>query len=168
MSQHFVDHYFPNLDIESTQKLLGDLKEKEKFPLFYTNDRGETISSDEVFLGWVGYCGDVLKQIILVTEQPGKIDIVASSSYMLFIKALGSGSGEKENIQSIQSGFAMLLSEQARATLPDEVVPAKKTNDIKLKNIMTLVDSMANLQKNHVFQSADKWDEVYKQGRYSR
>jgi hypothetical protein len=165
MSEQFGPSYFPPVDIQSTQRILQEYEQTGAIKPLFITPNGKRISSDEVVMEWVGFCGNALKLHEMgdafFNDRKLIIDYKAAVSYRLFTEALGEDAGEKDNILAVQSGFAMMLSQQAQEALSEEVKPAKELAPKVKEDMAKLVRNMRVLKVRHKYAEDQEWGRIY-------
>jgi len=175
MSQQFQAEYFPHLAILDTQDILEKVTTSQwklvDFPHRHQNIR----ATDIILYPWVSFATNALRGLAnaeLVTKHIKErkvpenlghaiMDSSGNRSYILWTEALGNKASNKESIISVQSAFAMLLSEQVKELLPKDVKHEIKVDEQLHQTVNKLVYNMGVLAMHHRASENSRWHKIY-------
>lgn len=175
MSQQFQAEYFPHLAILDTKEILEKVTTSQWKLVDFPRRHSTIEATDKILSPWVSFCTNALRGLAnaeLVTnhikgqkvpENLGHaiMDSSGNRSYILWVEALGDKEGNQKSIISVQSAFAMLLSEQVKAKLPPEVKHKIKVDEQLHQTVDKLVDNMYVLAENHRASENRRWFKIY-------
>ncbi|MFZ2199317.1 MAG: hypothetical protein WAV40_00840 [Microgenomates group bacterium] len=177
MSQQFIEKFFPNyLAPTDTQEILENIPRNGEWKLTdFPRRYPDIYHTDKILQPWVLFSIDasrglanaqaIIRPLVSLKSRKdlGKaiMDSPANQSYILWTEALGSKAGDKQTITSVQSAFAILLSEQALASLPKKVKRDIVVDEKLRSTIDQLVTNMHTLAMRHRASENHRWKKIY-------
>lgn len=158
MSRQPTQECFTYLPLLNTEEMIEGIGKNWERPSPESSRNGEK-QMDDIILQWLSFCGKASqgRKIGMDTIQKGEIsmDLESINAYLDFHHAMGK---EKypEIIVTIQSAFAMLLSNEGKKVVAEKIPPIKVNRDLRNK-INKLVKNLGPITDGHASSERRKW-----------